>query len=351
MSNNPAFVIGVFQQPQQNLAAWQARGANALCQIPTNGSTPWPLAQQQAWVAAAEQLGLWQLRVPVGDPAADAATNPHLMAFCQPDEPEGTGVSAATCAANYAAWKKAVPTKPVFMNFDGSRVLGIQGGLTQQSYAPYMPTADIMGSDIYPVSAWGQTTLNWLQFPGAAVARLASWSGGKPQYACIECSNQRIGPAIPGIATTAQIRYEVWNAVLNGATGIIWFPQQFNGFNFDGTTPAIQQEIARLNANLLAVGPFLAGAKPLAVASGFQCITNTVGNFTLLVNNTDQIGNYSGVLIAPYGAYAVANGQVIVQTPLPPSSDQLYDRLVNDESIIQRLITALGAAGNTLANP
>ena len=331
-AQTPAFIIGVWQQPVENFAAWKSRGVNALVEIPTPASTHPP----GQWVAAAEAAGLWQIRVPVGALAADDAT-PHLLAWNQPDEPDGAGAggAAATCAANYAAWKAVDPKRPVFLNFDGSRVLGIQGGLTKTSYLPYLACADYICSDIYPVTCWGRP--DWIDHPGLAVTTLANWTANKPQFAFIECSNQRIGPSLT--ATTAQIRYEAWHSVICGATGIVWFPQQFNGFNLDGTTPAIQAEITTLDAGLAAVGPYLAGAKPLGVAAGFECITNAAnGNFTLLVNATDTVANYAGVSITPYGAYAIANGKVIVRTPLPPSPDQLLDRIANDEA-------SLAAAG------
>jgi hypothetical protein len=324
----PAFIIGVWQQPPENFAAWQEYGINTLVEIPTPASAH----PQAPWVAAAEAAGLWQIRVPVGALATDDKT-PHLLAWNQPDEPEGTGVPAATCAANYAAWKAVNPKRPVCLNFDGSRVLGIQGGLTQANYKPYLSCADWFGNDFYPVTCWGRP--DWIDHPGLAVSTLAGWTGSKPQIAFIECSNQRIGPS--QLATTAQIRYEVWHCVICGASGICWFPEQFNPFNFDGTTPAIQAEMTSLDAQLTAVGPYLAGARQISVVAGFDCITNTVGGFTMIVNKSDAVANYSGVAVAPYGCYAIANGKVIVQTPLPFSADQLVDQNVNQQAAFAAL--------------
>jgi hypothetical protein len=210
-----------------------------------------------------------------------------------------------------------------------------------------LTSADEFGSDIYPVTCWGQTSLTWLQYPGAAATKLASWKPS-PQFVCVECSNQRIGPS--QLAVTTQIRCEAWHAVVCGAKGIVWFPEQFNGFNFDGTTPAIQAEMASINKDLLAVGPFLTGAKPLTGIAGYEGLTNVTGSFTLLVSQTDAVTNYSGVQIAPYGAYAVANGQVIVHTAIPPTADQANDQRVNDEATIAALQNQIEAISSQLQN-
>jgi hypothetical protein len=338
----PSFVIGVWQQPVENFAAWQARGVNSLVQIPTPASAHPPAA----WVAAAEQAGLWQIRIPVAANLTTDAT-PHLLAYAQPDEPEDGSATAAQCAANYAAWKVAQPKIPVYCGFDGSRVLGLQGGLTQANYLPYLATADEFGSDMYPVTCWGQTALSWLQYPGGAATKLASWKPST-QFVCIECSNQKIGPS--QLATTAQIRYQAWHAVVCGARGIVWFPEQFNPFNFDATTPAIAAEITRDNADLMAVAPYLAEAKPLIGIAGYEGLTNATGNFTLLINQTDAVTNYGGVQIAPYGAYAIANGQVIVHTLLPLTPDQAADQRVNDQAAQAATQTQLNSLLSELRN-
>lgn len=340
----PAFAVGVWQQPVENFAAWQARGCNLLVEIPTPASAHPPAA----WVAGAEQRGLWQVRVPVGALAADDVT-PHLLAWNQPDEPEGTGVLPAACAANYAAWKAINPRRPVFMNLDGSRVLGIQGGLTQASYKPFLPCGDWFGSDIYPVTCWGRS--DWIDRPGLAAATLLAWTGGKPQLAFIETSNQRIGPSQQ--ATPLQVRYEVWHAVVSGCAGIVYFPQQFNPFNFDGTSPDVVAEIGSLNSDLAAVGQYLAGAKQISVGAGYECVTRQwpAGTFTLLVNNTPNTATYFGTPLAPYGAFATLTDKtpatVLVHTRIPPTMDQQIQALQAQQEADHATIQSLG---NTLAN-
>ena len=343
----PPLLIGVWQQPVENFALWQARGINTLVEIPTPASAHPPAA----WVAAAEAAGLWEIRVPVGALSADNGT-PHLLAWNQPDEPEGAGATpASTCAANYAAWHAVNPHRPVFINFDASRVLGIQGGLTAASYAPYLPCADWIGSDIYPVTDWGRP--DWIDHPGLSVSTLSGWTGGKPQFAFIETSNQRIGPSQQ--ATAPQVRYETWHAIICGATGIFYFPEQFNPFNFDGTPLDVVAEITALNADLNSVGPYLAHAKPLNIGAGYECITSTQTingapvTFTLLLNSTPNTVTYFGTQLAPYGVFATLTDKVpatvLAHTAIPPTVDQeiaaLQAQQAADHATVQALSTAL----------
>lgn len=350
----PPFVIGVWQQPPANFPTWQARGCNTLVGVPTP-ATSWPPA---AWAAAADAAKLWQVRAPIGAIATD--TDPYVYAWGQPDEPEGTGVTAATCAANYAAWKKAQPNRKVFENFDGSRVLGIQGGLTQASYTPYLATADIFASDIYPVTGWGLQAAVPITSSGAAVRTLVGWTGGKPQFAFIETSNQNLGFGAP---TAAQTRYEAWHAVLNGALGIIYFPQQIGVFAFDNTAPDVAAILPALNAEMTAVGPYLGGGlKYSALASGFEYgqADTAAGELRVLLNATAGPQSYGGVQFAPWGAYAVfvatSGAQtVIVQTPIPVPLDQQVTALQAQVNVQTQQLTALqaqmAAAAKALAPP
>jgi hypothetical protein len=235
------------------------------------------------------------------------------------------------------------------MNFDGSRVLGIQGGLTQANYQPYFPSADWFGSDIYPVTGWGRA--DWIDHPGLAVSTLAAWTAGAPQFAFIETSNQRIGPSQQ--ATAVQVRYEVWHSVICGCAGIIYFPEQFNPFNFDGTPADVAAEITSLNSDLAAVGPYLAGAKPLNVGAGFECITRQwpAGTFTLLLNSTPNTVTYFGTQLAPYGVFATLTNKVpatiLAHTPIPPTVDQQIQALQAQQAADHAAIQSLS---NTVAN-
>ncbi len=89
--------------------------------------------------------------------------------------------------------------------------------------------------------------------------RLAQWSGGKRQLAVIEASDQELPghPEYPGV-TPDQFRSEVFNAVIDGATGIIYFPQRIGGgFLYDNMNAQVETEMKSVDARLARIGPAL----------------------------------------------------------------------------------------------
>jgi hypothetical protein len=103
-----------------------------------------------------------------------------------------------------------------------------------------------------------------LDAPGQAVQTLANWSGGKRQFAVIEASDQQLPGkehAYPGV-TADQFRAEVFNAVISGATGIIYFPQRIgDGFNFDAMNSSVEGEMKKTNARISRIGAALMSTK------------------------------------------------------------------------------------------
>ena len=85
-------------------------------------------------------------------------------------------------------------------------------------------------------------------------------SGGKPQFAFIETSNQQLAwlPKDVRGPSAGEMRAEIWNSVIHGAKGIVYFPQQFNPFKFDGTPSDVSIQMAKQNRILAELGPILA---------------------------------------------------------------------------------------------
>jgi len=169
--------------------------------------------------------------------------------------------------AEYDALKKVDPAKPVFVNFSGSSALWGYGGKTQAQYQAWMKAADWIGNDLYPITAHNRPGA--LDAPGLAVQRLAQWSGGKREFAVIEASDQELpaNPQYTGV-TADQFRSEVFNAVISGATGIIYFPQRIGGgFLYDNMNASVETEMKSVDARLARIGPALMSAKdPAGVA-------------------------------------------------------------------------------------
>jgi hypothetical protein len=263
------FPVGVFLQPVGTFDTWKARGVNTVVDFaPTSQSL-------ETWNAAAVARGLYMIRAPRANPAQDV-NEKYLLAWSQPDEPDYKNIPASTLTASYAAMKKADPQRPVYMNFAGTMVLNPHDSVNQAQYQQYMQAADWVANDIYPITAWNHP--EWIDFskplkqndpysigsrmnPGIAVDTLRGWSMGKKQMAYIETSWQDLNSpaAAPRGVTPDELRGEVWDAIIHGAKGIVYFPQRVGATVFmDDNTPAdVAAEITRQDALIKALGAVL----------------------------------------------------------------------------------------------
>ena len=285
------FPIGVYLQPISTFDTWKARGVNTVVDF-------WPDPSQtlDQWNDAAVQRGLYMIRAARPDANKDV-NEKYLLAWSQPDEPDWKQISPATLAANYATLKKADPNRPVYINFAGSLVLNPYIAKDGSAYKTLLKSADWVANDIYPVTAWNRP--EWIDNSkplnpndplnatgkrlnaGAAIDVLRPWSGGKQQFAYIETSWQ--GPmnslsASSGV-TPGQLRGEVWDAIIHGAKGITYFPQQVAGTGKVDNTPAdVAAEITRQDAIITSLGGVL--------NAGNNAIDNTVQFTTPLLEGT-----------------------------------------------------------------
>jgi hypothetical protein len=157
----------------------------------------------------------------------------------------------------YAEWKNAGPNVPVYVNFSGGNVLG--GKVSRETYVDYMKAADWVGNDFYPVTGYNRP--DWLWKVGAAVDQLREWSGGKPQFAFVESSPQRLSwtPRNTRGVTPDELRAEIWHAVIHGVKGVVYFPQQIGeGFRYDATPQPVALEMSQQNRRLNEMGTVLA---------------------------------------------------------------------------------------------
>jgi hypothetical protein len=94
-----------------------------------------------------------------------------------------------------------------------------------EDYPEYLRGCDIASFDIYPVVHDSPEIAGHLEYVPRGVERLIGWThGAKPIWNCVECTN--IGnPKFK--ATPAQVRTEVWMALIRGSRGLIYFSHQF----------------------------------------------------------------------------------------------------------------------------
>jgi hypothetical protein len=249
------FPIGVWTQPKNSFAKWKARGINTLIEYQGDGATI------EEWSQAARDLDMYYIRRPLANYALDKGDT-HLLAWAQPDEPEiTTKYPPATLAEWRANWKASDPTRPIWVNYSGGYALHWQGNLNFNSYQPYINTTDWISSSIYPVTGWNrQIESPGLDAPGQSVDRLEKWSGGKPQWAVLEAGDQEltwIQEEIPS-ASPGQFRAQVWDSIIRGARGIIYFPMSFAPqFDFDNMPNDLIAEMTATNAKVQSLATVL----------------------------------------------------------------------------------------------
>jgi hypothetical protein len=252
------FPIGAWTQPVSSFDKWKGRGVNTLVGYQGDGAT------MEQWSQAARDRGMYYIRdaLPKDRRYLDAADK-NLLAWALPDEPEITTKYPASDLQKWVAdWKQTDPNKPIWANFSGGYVLRWQGNVAGPGgYAGYQSLLDWDSSSIYPVTGWARPEEHpGLDAPGRSVDQLEKWSNGHPQFAVIEPSDQElpwIQQDIPG-PTPGQFRAEVWDSIIHGARGIIYFPMSFKpSFKFDNTAPDVAAEMTATNAKIQSIARVL----------------------------------------------------------------------------------------------
>jgi hypothetical protein len=250
------FPIGVWTQPMSSFDKWKGRGVNTLIEYQGDGATI------EQWSQAARDRGMYYIRRPLANPALDVGDK-NLLAWALPDEPEiTTKYPPETLKSWVDGWKQADPNRPIWANFSGGYVLRWQGNVAGPSgYKPYQDLTDWDSSSIYPVTGWYRPDEHpGLDAPGRSIDQLEKWSNGHPQFAVLESSDQELNwiqQDIPG-PNAGQFRAEVWDSIIRGARGVIYFPMSFKpSFRFDNTPPEIAAEMTATNAKVQSIARVL----------------------------------------------------------------------------------------------
>jgi hypothetical protein len=174
-----------------------------------------------------------------------------LLGWAQKDEPDLSNHSPnpAVNIDIYQNWKAIGPAKPVWINFAGPNVT--VGGA---DYRQWVKGGDWIASDWYPIN-WAR--YNNIGFTGQAIDKLRKDSNGVPKkfLAYIETSWQRLSPGTRG-PTRDEFRGSVWDAIVHGAGGIIYFPQVVpnasvgGSFSYDGTPADVVAEMTSVDAQI-----------------------------------------------------------------------------------------------------
>jgi hypothetical protein len=225
------FPIAVWCQSPSQAARYKAAGINlyvALWKGPT-----------EEQLAALKAAGM-QLICDQNEVGLKHKDDPTIVGWMHGDEPDnaqslgkdkgyGPPIPPEKIIADYQRIRAADPTRPVMLNlgqgvaWDAWHGRGVRTN-HPEDYAEYAKGGDIISFDIYPVAHDRPAVQGKLEFVARGVERLVKWTGGrKVVWNCIECT--RISSDRK--ATPAQIKAEVWMAIISGSRGLIYFVHEW----------------------------------------------------------------------------------------------------------------------------
>lgn len=201
----------------------------------------------------------------IPEQVAEAVGHSHIFAWHHSDEPdlpreseEGIYVprqNPEMIEEGYQFLRGSDIDRPVFVTFTGHFMKEFQNRYNDQKkkevYPPLVNAADVVGFDAYPIYGYG--TPCWLNYSASGVKQLKQIAGGRPVYIWVESSKgSKWMPYEKQLDVLPEhTRYQVWSALINGATAIgyfthAWFPE-FTSF---APTQAMRDELARLNGQI-----------------------------------------------------------------------------------------------------
>jgi hypothetical protein len=355
------FPIGLSEAPQPD---GQTRdGRNAWAEISSagvnfvrSGLRTWNLQQIDAQIAAerarmdaAASLGMysWPRLGNAGNlPTTKGSVEEQLLvrlvnglkthhglgAWKGADEPALGGVPAAGLARARTKLRTIDPDHPIVI---------IQAPRQPVStLVPYRPAFDITGADIYPVGyppgAHSDLPNKDISVVGDIAKKMASAAGTKPIWMTLQIAwsgvtpNQDRPELVPRFPTLHEERFMAYQAIINGARGLIFFGGQLTqvmrprdaqlGWNWTFWEQVLRPLLVELTSpSVLPALTAPAQAAVTASASDVELTARRSGN-TLHVIACRRGGSTSRVTISGLPASLKA-GQVMfeyVQDPLPP---------------------------------
>lgn len=260
-----SFPIGVWLQAPRNAARYKELGVNLYV-----GLWKGPTAEQLDALDAADmpviceqnEFALTQLERPtiVGWMHADEPDNAQAL---PDDKGWGPPIAPAKVVEHFQRMRSADPTRPVLLNlgqgvaWDGWHGRGSRSG-HPEDYLEYVRGCDIACFDIYPVAHDKPAVAGKLEFVGRGVERLRGWCPPEQRvFACIETT--QVGGA-GRCATPAELRSEVWMALIHGARGIVYFVHEFKPKFVEAgllANPEMARAVRELNAEVARFAPLL----------------------------------------------------------------------------------------------
>jgi len=185
-----------------------------------------------------------------------------------PPKPPRPRIPPAEIRAQYEAWKKAEPSRPLYLNLTAAFLPQYLRYKDANPYDAYCQATDIVGYDHYPIYGWGKP--DRVPEIAEATAKLREHAKGRiPVWAILEVTNggQWVSDTMRA-PTPAEIRAEVWMAIVNGAKAIGYFPHVWKPrYTWCRIPEANQAELRRLNAQITRLAPILLGPQAKATVA------------------------------------------------------------------------------------
>jgi len=230
--NDPSFFpIGVWNQSPARAPAYKAIGINTFVGL-WKGPTEDQLAALTKYdmfvVAAQNDVGLQSINRGI------------IKGWLHGDEPDnaqpigmglyGSCVPATEVVRRTREMKARDNTRPVMINFGQGIANEFWKGRgpcsgDEDYYSVAARDVDILSFDIYPVGSQTPQVKGKLEYVARGVTRLSKLAGdGQTVWAVIETT-----ALDPGLAVSpAQLRAEIWMAIIHGARGIVYFVHEFS---------------------------------------------------------------------------------------------------------------------------
>ena len=225
------FPIGVWLQSPARAPAYKAIGINTFVGLwkgPTEDQLATLTKYDMFVVASQNNVALHSINRGV------------IKGWLHGDEPDnaqpiglglyGNCVPATEVVRKTQEMKAHDSTRPVMINFGqgiANEFWRGRGPCTgdENYYSIAARDADILSFDIYPVGSDTPQVKGKLEYVARGVSRLAKLAvNGQRAWAVIETT--ALDPAVA--VTPAQLRSEVWMAIIHGAQGIVYFVHEFS---------------------------------------------------------------------------------------------------------------------------
>ena len=285
------FPIGVWLQSPARAPAYKAIGVNTYVNLwhgPTERQLA-DLAKYGMFVIASQN-----------DVALRSPNRAVIKAWLHQDEPDnaqpiglglyGTCIPATEVVRRTHTMKARDPTRPVMLNFGqgvANEYWNGRGPCTNDRsyYSIAARDVDILSFDIYPVGSKTPQVKGKLEYVARGVARLKSIATSDQKvWAVIETTALDPGHTV----TPAQLRAEVWMAIIHGARGIVYFVHEFlPTFREDGIFRHVDivREVSKENKLIKSMAPIL----NIPNLSGVVTVQSTVPVDTLVKRYENKI--------------------------------------------------------------